>query len=52
MVLAFLAIGTPSGEPPIVLLDGVSVVAAPEPAAIALFGLGTLGFALARRRRG
>lgn len=51
--LSFLAQGTPSGLPPMVALDGVSVVAAPEPASIALFGtaLGVLGFFYRRHRR-
>ena len=31
-VLSFLAAGTPAGTPPFSLLDGVSLVAAPEPA--------------------
>jgi hypothetical protein len=39
-VLSFLAVGTPAGVPPFSLLDGVSVSAAPEPAAWALFMAG------------
>jgi hypothetical protein len=39
-LLSFLAVGTPSGAPPISLLDGVSVSAVPEPGTIALLGLG------------
>ena len=37
-MLSFLAVGTPDGEPPVVLLDGVSVEAAatPEPGTLAL----------------
>lgn len=31
-VLSFLAVGTPSGAPPFVLLDGVSIMAVAEPA--------------------
>jgi PEP-CTERM motif len=48
-VLAFLAIGTPTGVPPFVLLDGVSMNAAggttPEPGTLLLMigGLGSLG---------
>ena len=34
-----------------VRLDAVSVVAAPEPASIALFGAGLLGLGLIRRKR-
>ena len=54
-VLSFLALGTPSGLPPFALLDTVElndtgIVATPEPAGIALIGLGVLGIAAARRR--
>ena len=51
-ILAFVALGTPGGAPPISFLDGVSITAVPEPAAwtLMLIGLGGLG-ALARRRR-
>ena len=51
--LTFLAQGTPSGLPPMVALDGVSLVAAPEPASIAMFGtaLAVLGFFYRRQRR-
>lgn len=50
--LSFLAEGTPTGLPPMVALDGVSVTAAPEPTSIALLGAGlaALGFAYRRRR--
>ena len=50
--LSFLSIGTPTGLPPVALLDGVSVTAAPEPTtwALMLMGFGSLG-AFARRRR-
>lgn len=51
-VLSFLAVGTPNSEPPMVLLDGVTVTGqgAPEPATYALMGLGLVGvFAAARR---
>jgi hypothetical protein len=48
-VLSFLAVGTPSGEPPFSLLDGVSVV--PEPASIVLVGVGVVGFGVVRLRR-
>ncbi|MDR3538722.1 MAG: PEP-CTERM sorting domain-containing protein [Acetobacteraceae bacterium] len=49
--LGFLAQGTPTGQPPFVGLDGVSVVAAPEPASIALTGVGVLGLLAVRRTR-
>ncbi len=51
-VLSFLAKGTPNGLPPFVVLDGVSMSAAPEPAAWALMivGMGGLG-AVTRMRR-
>lgn len=45
-VLSFLAIGTPSGVPPMTLLDGVSVATSspvPEPASLALLGTGLAG---------
>jgi len=51
-VLSFLAVGTPNGEPPFTLLDGVSMVQAPEPATSALIGLGLLAIPLARHLRG
>jgi hypothetical protein len=46
-VLSFLAIGTPSGVPPMSLLDGVSVTSTspvPEPSSIALMMTGLAGF--------
>ena len=51
-LLSFLAIGTPSGEPPFSLLDGVSLdaVAAPEPATLSILGLGLAAIAGLRRR--
>src|ERR1700722_7253169 len=48
-VLSFLAVGTPAGEPPFSLLDGVSIYATPEPASCALIGLGLLAFPMARK---
>jgi hypothetical protein len=54
-VLSFLAAGTPSGEPPFSLLDGVSmtqVTTVPEPgsAAMLLTGLMAIGVILRRRQ--
>lgn len=49
--LSFLALGTPSGYPPFVTLDGVSLVYAPEPATLALLGAGLVGLIIRRRRR-
>lgn len=53
-VLSFLGHGTPSGQPPFVLLDGVSLQAAvQEPAtwAMLIVGFGLVGFAARRRGR-
>lgn len=50
-VLGFFAVGTPGGLPPIVLLDGVSVTAVPEPETLALMGIGLLGVLLTRRQQ-
>jgi hypothetical protein len=53
-VLSFLSIGTPSGLPPIALLDNVSLTAAvPEPAtwAMMLVGFGMIGASARYRRR-
>jgi len=53
-VLSFLSVGTPSGLPPMAVLDGVSVMTAavPEPAtwAMLITGFGMVGFAARRRR--
>jgi hypothetical protein len=49
--LSFLAAGTPNGEPPFSLLDGVSMVAVPEPASMLLMGTGLAALGLVRRRR-
>jgi hypothetical protein len=52
-VLSFLAVGTPNGAPPISFLDGVSLVAAPEPATwgMMILGFGAVGAAMRRRSR-
>ena len=54
-VLKFLAIGTPAGDPPIVLLSGVALTGAvpePETWALMLVGLGMTGVAMRRRMTG
>ena len=53
-MLSFLAKGTPGGEPPNVLLDGVSVSQnspVPEPSTLALLGTGLAGVSGMLRRR-
>ena len=53
-VLTFLSFGTPAGQPPVALLDGVSVLqTVPEPASWATLALGLaiLGVTLHSRRR-
>jgi len=52
-VLSFLATGTPNGEPPFALLDGVSVTGAivPEPSTVAAMFAGVLGLGLIVLRR-
>jgi hypothetical protein len=51
-LLSFLSVGTPSGYPPIALLDNISI-SVPEPAswALMLVGVGALGASLRLRRR-
>lgn len=48
--LSFEALGTPSGQPPFVLLDGVTFTV-PEPGSIALFGGGLLALLALRARK-
>jgi hypothetical protein len=50
-MLTFLAVGSPAGGPPFVLLDGVSLTASPEPAFLAPVGVGLFGLLYIRRRR-
>ena len=49
-VLTFLSQGTPQGGPPVVLLDGVTLVA-PEPGTFALFGGGILALLAVKKKR-
>ena len=50
-VLQFLAVGTPSGAPPLVFLDGITITETPEPGALGLLGLGVLMLGVARLRK-
>jgi hypothetical protein len=51
-VLSFLAVGTPTGQPPFSLLSNVSMEAAvPEPEILGLMGMGLLGILASRRNQ-
>ncbi len=50
-VLSFLAAGTPSGTPPMSLLDGVALVNAPEPAGYGVLLVGLLALGAGRLAR-
>ncbi|MFN7935582.1 MAG: DUF642 domain-containing protein [Bryobacteraceae bacterium] len=49
--LSFYAVGAPSGLPPVVLLDGVTLNETPEPGALALTMLGLAGIVYRCRRQ-
>jgi hypothetical protein len=49
--LNFFSVGTPAGQPPVVLLDGVTLTRVPEPAGLALFGAGAFVMLAKRYRR-
>lgn len=51
-LLTFLGISPNGGLPPILLLDGVSVNAVPEPGSLALWCVGLMGMLIGLRRRG
>lgn len=47
--LIFVAKGTPSGQPPFVLLDGVTITSVPEPGTFVLIGLALVSFPIGRK---
>jgi hypothetical protein len=49
--LNFFSVGTPSGQPPVVLLDGVTLRQVPEPASLVVLGGGLLVLLADRYRR-
>jgi len=48
-VLQFVAKGTPNGQPPFVLLDGVSITAVPEPGTLAMIGIALITLPMGRK---
>ncbi len=48
-VLQFVAKGTPNGQPPFVLLDGVTITEVPEPGTLAMIGLALVTLPMGRR---
>lgn len=50
-ILSFLAVGNPTGLPPSVNLDGISLVEIPEPSTLALLFASGFGLMAARARR-
>lgn len=51
-ILSFLALGTPSGEPPLVFLDGITMTqATPEPSTLAIGGIGFAGLLMIRQMK-
>ncbi len=49
-LLSFLAVGSPTGQPPVALLDSVSLEAAPEPASLSIVGVCLFGLVFVRLR--
>ena len=49
--LSFMAVGTPVGLPPVVVLTDISMVSVPEPGTMAVLGVGIAGLIASRRRR-
>ena len=50
-LLSLVAMGTPGGQPPIAFMDDLSVIAVPEPASLAIIGIGLLGSVALRKVR-
>lgn len=51
VTLSFLSVGTPSGQPPVVMLDGISLIATPEPQTFLMVGVGMVAIPLIAQRR-